>query len=232
MKSPKLFLERLLRSNDHRRSRLHDRNGDLVPLPLIFKNGSRVLWSHLVFKLTGNRPKLPWISYEVINIFSLKLNKSTSSILEFGSGMSTLWFVERAKLVCSVENDLEWYKVVKEKLKSENNIEYYFSSTEDEYIKFKSNGNQKFDLILIDGPWRANCILNSLHLINPGGYIYLDNADAESSSGHRGEIKKAVQILEEFSKRNSASIEVFTDFAPTCLFATRGILIKMPSISP
>lgn len=224
--------EKIIRSDDGRRSRLHDRKGNLVPFARIAANGMKAIGSYIVWRLFDKRPVLPWISYSAVAVIEKSLDVRTSSVLEFGSGMSTLWFCRHAKRVVSVEHDKEWFEVVDRELKSGRagpaNAEYHLAQTCEEYSTRGLNATGEFDMILVDGPWRNECLKNSMHLAKPGGTIYLDNSDADSSSGEPGEIDKAVETLVEFARKRGARVEVFTDFCPTLLFAIQGVLVQLP----
>jgi predicted O-methyltransferase YrrM len=53
-------------------------------------------------------------------------------VFEYGSGGSTLFFGERAKVLVSVEHDREWYKVLKQHLEKRGlrNVEYLLAEPE------------------------------------------------------------------------------------------------------
>lgn len=185
-----------------------------------------------MWKVFDRRPILPWISYSAISVIKKLIDVKSSSVLEFGSGMSTLWFSRQVRRVVSVEHDKEYFDIVGQALKSGHagaaDVDYRLAPKLDEYATRGLLENGQFDLILVDGPWRAECLENSMHLVKPGGAIYLDNSDADSSSGEPGEINRAVRILLDFAKARGAQIEKFTDFAPACLFASQGILVILP----
>ena len=63
-----------------------------------------------------------------------------------------------------------------------------------------------------------------MNLLKTDGILYLDNSDADSSTGEEGEIGKAIETLREFAKDRSLREAVFTDFVPCGLHATQGIL--------
>lgn len=226
------LLRKFLRANDERKSRLHDRKGTIVPLDRAIINGGKALASYLMLKIFDMRPTRPWISYAATKKIDAFMSSRRCKVLEFGSGMSTLWFVQRAERVCSVEHDPSWYAVLSAKLNvagdASSKVEYQLESEKLNYANFKSTANAHFDVLLVDGPWRAECLKNHLHLINKGGLIYLDNTDAESSSGDAGELDQAVGLLLDFARDHDAKVTWFTDFSPTCLFVTQGLMVEMP----
>jgi len=52
----------------------------------------------------GRRPVLPWIPFAATRAIRKRLRRDWS-VLEFGAGMSTIWFAERCATVYSVEHD-------------------------------------------------------------------------------------------------------------------------------
>ena len=80
--------------------------------------------------------------------------KPGCSILEWGSGYST---VELCKLDCnivSVEHDMDWFiKIVD--LIDQDKVEYHYNVTKEDYIDVP---DLEYDFILIDGVHRAECM--------------------------------------------------------------------------
>lgn len=230
-KSKSALIQKLLRSNDGRRSRLHDRRGNLVPWLRLVLNGPRTLSSFLALRGWGWRPVRPWISYAATAAIARTLASRRCSVLEFGSGMSTLWFVKRAARVCSVEHDSSWYNLLNAKLSTLGfgpAVDYQLRTNVQEYYSFKADSADRFDILLVDGPWRTECLKHHLALVKPGGLIYVDNTDANSSSGQSGEMDLAVETLLAHARLHKAKIEWFTDFSPACLFATQGVMVRIP----
>ena len=227
-----MLFHKLIRPNENSKSRLHDGKGTLVSFDRAIFNGPKALVSYLNFKIFGSRPKRPWISYDAEKIIAAFLASTRCAVLEFGSGMSTLWFAQRAETVCSVEHDKNWYDILSTKLSAANHypakIDYQYRSDMLTYANFRSNENERFDVLLVDGPWRAECLRHHMHLVRNGGLIYLDNTDAESSSGEAGELDQAIQLLLDFAKSRDAKVTWFTDFVPTCLFVSQGLMVELP----
>lgn len=74
-----------------------------------------------------NQGNIPWTSPASIIFFKSCLTKDMTG-LEYGSGRSTAFFAKRLKHLTSVEHNLEWFDIVKEKLQKENicNVDYHF----------------------------------------------------------------------------------------------------------
>src|SRR5690349_10957027 len=86
-----------------RKTRFHDEKGNLVSFPYLVTHGPLALLSLINLKLFGVRAEKPWLSYAAINEIDQFLTPE-KTVLEFGSGMSTIWFAKKSNQVYSVEN--------------------------------------------------------------------------------------------------------------------------------
>src|SRR5688572_29636823 len=75
------------------RSRLHDRKGHFLDLAG-FIYLPHTLYTTAFTKLLGRRPELPWLGYRTIRWFDRNIRPDWH-VLEFGSGMSSLWLARR-----------------------------------------------------------------------------------------------------------------------------------------
>jgi predicted O-methyltransferase YrrM len=130
----------------------------------------------------------PWLTKDAIALLNSFLKK-TDVGLEWGSGRSTVWFASKIQHLVSVEDNPEWYNVVKEKLvdKKLNNTDYYLQIEKDSYIgvvdKFPNNN---LDFCLVDGhSWRSSCAVRSVDKIKTGGAIIIDNVNRYLPSNSR-----------------------------------------------
>src|SRR5229473_3586817 len=58
---------------------------------------------------------LPWYTYPAIDFLDTK-DFSTRTVLEFGSGQSTLWWAKRCKRILSFDSDPKWFAYVRSTL--------------------------------------------------------------------------------------------------------------------
>lgn len=145
----------------------------------------------------------PWILQEAVDFMTNSLEKE-SHVFEWGSGGSTAYFSNLVKHVTSIEYNPKWHEQVKFFL-SQNHIENvdlhlilpqeiksvepvssnYRTNSPDhinshfaDYVqvidKFEDNF---FDLVLVDGRARVDCINHSMSKVKPGGWLVLDNAE-------------------------------------------------------
>lgn len=213
--------KKLIAAGPNRLSRLHDAEGNLVGLSELARNGSKA-FSTGVRRLTSRKlPDLPWISYDAQKIIGAKLTRA-SRVLEFGSGMSTAWWAARAGEVIAIEASAEWREIVLKRFSSMgiDNAQLRLAPTRSEYLELPSAlRGDGFDLIMVDGEYRADCIEIARNCLRPGGMVYLDNSDVEPD---------AKKNLTQLAKERGATIRLFTDFAPTAFFVQQGMLATFP----
>ena len=131
---------KIFKANQLRKSRLHDAKGNFAGWKNICLHAAPATASGLLRLTLGYLPEQPWVSYAATKYFKLFLNES-SRVLEFGSGMSTIWFSRHAKEVCSVEDFRPWYDKVLKIIEKRGitNINYYYAEGEtgvlDRYVR-------------------------------------------------------------------------------------------------
>jgi tRNA A58 N-methylase Trm61 len=135
----------------------------------------------------ANGEPIAWLTYSFIYFIEDRLTKSMN-ILEFGSGNSTHYFSKRLKHVYSVEHHLEWYEKVKKELNDNCTLE--FIELDNGYELAADRWSEDFDIILVDGRKRVECVKNSLSKLKENGVLILDNSERE-------EYKEAFKIMKE-----------------------------------
>lgn len=125
----------------------------------------------------------PCLNLPAISFFEAIL-KSTTTILETGSGRSTIWFARQVKKIISFENKEEWYHGVTDKLKEEglNNaiVHYDPNYPTDSFTKV----NGEFDIVFLDGSDNSGdrivCMKVGYRFVKPGGYLVVDDTQRPS----------------------------------------------------
>ena len=214
--------KRLLAGGAQRKSRLHDEFGARIPLGRALRNGPRALLGKLILLATKRTPARPWISYDGQAAIARHL-RPDSQVLEFGAGESSLWYARRAGHLICVENEAGWYEQVCRRLQEVDNAECVFAADADSWIA--AAPERDYDFIVIDGDWRDRCAEFAIEHLAPGGAIYLDNADKAANLETTGDVPKARRLLLDFARRNDLPVREFTDFAPSQLFAERGMMV-------
>lgn len=213
---------KVIRGDSYRRTRFHDEKGHCVTFEAL-SNLPRALITWGLFKTAGYRPKLPWLSYDAIRIIE-KILDPGKRVLEFGSGMSTLWLAERCGFLVSIEHDRKWYKTVAKQLSRHDfsNVAYQLRSWED-YENLNGESDLKFDFVLVDGVKRLQCVRTALGKLASGGFIYLDDSDV-----HRDpERQLAEELILAAVDRTGGSVSYFVDFAPALIHTKEGLLARL-----
>lgn len=122
-----------------------------------------------------NGEPVPWLTYPFMRFMEERLDKSFR-LFEFGSGNSTLWFSKRLEQVTSVEHNEAWYREIKHSIPE--NVRLAYEPLENgKYSLAAKNSGEQFDIIIVDGRDRVNCIKNSWDMLSPSGILILDNSE-------------------------------------------------------
>lgn len=214
-----MILRRLLKGDPRRRTRVHDFEGNPLPLSGLVDLVPAVS-SALLLKL-GIRSWAPWLPYPFVRHLARLCSRSWR-VLEFGSGASTVWLAERTAHVVSHENDAQWHARTAARLAAVgcDNVDLRLLTRRDEYSAIDQYGARQFDFVLVDGRWRDACAEAAIRAVRPGGFIYLDNSDVPDPD-HR----IAVQVL----CRAAAESRRFIGLCPGQVAVNQGLLIRARS---
>jgi predicted O-methyltransferase YrrM len=220
------MFQKILSGSDLRKSRFHDHKGQSVSFRRALLHAPQALGGAILRVAAGRRPELPWISYDAIAALDAFLTPE-KSVLEFGSGMSTIWYAMRAGKVLSVENSRPWYDQVSSILDQRKltNVDYRFASSAEDYVRPLEVG-VGYDLIMVDGSMRDRCTEGALDLLKPGGIFYLDNSDRAAFPG--SDEARAAELALDYARAHRCKVEYLTDFAPTQFFAQEGMMVTRP----
>ena len=217
------IIKKLIAGGPKRKTRLHDEKGNLVSVSRLLRNGPNALVSGSARLIFGVRPERPWISYDAQRLLQSHLTP-LSRVLEFGSGMSTMWYAQHAGHVVSIEDDRNWYDAIGVTIRRQSNVDYRFAANATEYVSFPDG---PYDLIMIDGSFRAECVEASLASLAPSGILYLDNSD-KNVGGLPGNVPEAERLLLSYARKYGCQVQHITDFAPTQLFVQEGLMVRRP----
>lgn len=149
---------------------------------ILVKKGSYVydsgyLESHLTnTPVDKNSNPIPWMNYAVIGLLKERLKKA-HSVFEFGSGYSTCFFAEHCGSVTSLEYDPNWVNHVKGMIAGYKHANLLFHEVNDDYPAQAANTGRQFDLIVVDGRMRVECVKQSVNSLNPHGVLLLDDSE-------------------------------------------------------
>lgn len=119
---------------------------------------------------------LPWFTYPSIDFLKERLNNELK-IFEFGSGNSTLFFLKRVKEIHSAEHVRDWYEKLSKFNIENGEIIFVKSESPSQYLETLRKSNQKFDIIIIDGIYRNECLVESINHLSEFGVIILDDSE-------------------------------------------------------
>lgn len=145
---------------------------------------------------------LPWMTYPAIDFLKKRIHEDMT-IFEYGCGESTLWWSSRVKEVISVEHDKDWYDKMIQRTPKNVDLVHIELEYGGDYSRKITEYREKFDIVMIDGRDRVNCVMNSLEALKPCGVIIFDNSD-------RKEYEKGYDFL---FKHGFRKVE-FVGFAP------------------
>ncbi|MDY7101086.1 MAG: class I SAM-dependent methyltransferase [Actinomycetota bacterium] len=155
---------------------------------------------------------LAWWTFDAMTAVDRFLaTRPDATVVEYGSGASTLWLAKRAARVVSVEHDREWATIVAAKLAERPDLEVdhrvvppvetagptAFGSSKpgwqgydfEDYVRGADDIDGPIDLAVVDGRCRAKCFTQVLDRIAPDGLVLFDNtrrrryADAITATG-------------------------------------------------
>lgn len=123
---------------------------------------------------------VPWLTDGAVRFLEEFFQKHDEpSVLEFGSGSSSVWFAKRTKNLTSIEHDKDCHDLVKSKIRAMSNTENVklILKARPYFDVCKQFSTESFDLILVDGRERVGCIKAAISLLKPGGIMMLDNSE-------------------------------------------------------
>jgi hypothetical protein len=120
--------------------------------------------------------EIPWMNYAVVAFLERRLSKSLS-VFEYGSGYSTLFFARYAGSVVSVEYDQAWYARIGPRLPTNASVLLMPKDVDGDYCRAIARNGDKFDVVIVDGRDRVNCVKQSMQSLSSRGVIVLDDSE-------------------------------------------------------
>jgi len=117
---------------------------------------------------------LPWYTYPATE-YLRTIDFSDARVFEYGSGHSSVFWARNAKEVHSVEDNPEWAAVIR--AFSIPNLTVLDSHGRDDYVRMPDRVGGLFDVVVIDGKHRHDCVHVACRVSKPTGMIVFDNAD-------------------------------------------------------
>lgn len=119
---------------------------------------------------------IPWMNYSFIDFLEPRLNRSMK-VFEYGSGYSTLYLSDKVHSITSIEFDKSWFEKMSNNLNEKDNCEVVYRPNPENYnVAIKEYGDELFDIIILDGRDRKECVKHIIPYLSDGGVIILDDS--------------------------------------------------------
>ena len=162
----------------------------VLPWPYAFISALRAAWAPkgyfrtrgLLASMARGRPvdaggdPLPLLSYPMIDLLAERLTSSLK-VFEYGAGGSTRFFASRVGSVVSVEHDQRWIDELTPHLPSTVTILHHAADTDGAYAAAIGDVSGPYDVVLVDGRDRLNCVRHAVAAVSEAGVILIDDTD-------------------------------------------------------
>lgn len=122
--------------------------------------------------LDAQRRPIPWFTYPAIALLESRVHEDWR-VLEFGSGMGTLWWSSRVAEHVAIEHHTGWADMIA--AQSQATIHRVDGTAPESYLA-PTRGMEPFDIIIVDGIYRNECLLAAPALLAFNGVVILDDA--------------------------------------------------------
>ena len=132
----------------------------------------------------------PWWNDRAIRYITEQLRPG-DQVFEWGSGASTIWLCDHGAKVISIEHDADWVGKVASRCPTADIRAIPGSAENDEYIKDQADrsgdyigaidefADGSFDVVIVDGLYRPECLRRGASKVKPGGLLILDDTDRQ-----------------------------------------------------
>jgi hypothetical protein len=125
--------------------------------------------------------ELPWMNYSVIAFLEKQLRKDLT-LFEYGSGYSTFFYSRLVGKVTCVEHNRSWYESLEKKIPANVKLIFIKQDYGGDYCRSITLNGQQYDVVVVDGRDRVNCIKQSIEHLSVQGVILLDDSDRDNYS--------------------------------------------------
>ena len=123
-----------------------------------------------------NGEAIPWMNYPVIDFLEHRLHRDMK-LFEYGSGFSTSFYAKRVSHVSSVEYDLAWFEQVNSAIPDNVTLIYHEQDVDGAYCRAIQGSGERYDVVIVDGRDRVNCVMQSIPALSESGVIILDDSE-------------------------------------------------------
>lgn len=158
----------------------------------------------------------PWMHNKEIKMIESYLDKS-DTMLEWGSGGSTLHFPKLVNRYFSIEHNKEWYDKLKEQVP--DNVTYIYTKQNKkrtrptkyeefkDYIEKAGSLSTKFNKVLVDGRARPECAIFILPYLKKDAVLFIHDYFMEGRN-HYKKVEKHFKIINSV-KSTEQTLAVF-----------------------
>ncbi|WP_158021321.1 class I SAM-dependent methyltransferase [Mycolicibacterium chubuense] len=125
----------------------------------------------------------PWWNYNAVAFVSKRLPPKPN-VFEYGGGASTLWLLDQGATTITVEDNHDWYRALLARLPEGIDVRFIQSGegaspdkASEQYTNaIEQERDESFDLVIVDGQGRRECVLAAAPKVKPGGMLLLDDS--------------------------------------------------------
>lgn len=137
----------------------------------------------------SNNCVFPWFTHPFLTVLASWTNLEGKRILEYGGGRSTAWWRKKCWYVCTIDTNQQWaadiaYECNYAGVPGNGDILFVDASEGDrtreaEYVHAGDEFGP-FDIIVVDGIFRYECMIHGISLLSKnGGILIVDNWDQD-----------------------------------------------------
>lgn len=131
--------------------------------------------------LDANDNPIPWFTYSAIEFLSSRV-KADMAVFEYGCGNGTLWWAKRVNQICCIEHDPFWFDRIKKIVPKNVELSHCELDYNGNYSTAIHKYDRKFDIVIIDGRDRVNCVRASIGCLKDDGVLIFDDSNREKYS--------------------------------------------------
>jgi predicted O-methyltransferase YrrM len=166
-------------------------------------------------------PERPWIVPAAIGWLRRNIRREWS-ILELGSGRSTIWFAPRAGRIVSFEDNEFWFRWTRQRLTEKGlDADLRLAPVESLPTEVAAFDDGSFDLVVVDfleSPQvtRIDALRPARAKVRPGGHLLLDDSD-------RPGYAEAYELLDGWRERRFVGVkDEWPEACETAIFQRPG----------
>jgi len=131
---------------------------------------------HAGIPMSSTGDPLPWMNYSLITFLDERLSDEMS-IFEYGGGSSTLYYSSKVKKVFSVESNQSWFEKLNAQVSENVFLIFTEKDIDGKYCRSIHQIEMQFDVVVVDGKDRVNCMREGFMKLNDNGVLILDDSN-------------------------------------------------------